>query len=155
MDTKINSNKNDNIDGFVIEPLKQFVDERGKVMHMLKSTSPLYKRFGEIYFSAINSGAIKAWKVHYKMTQLFAIPVGKVRLVVYDDRKDSPTRNNLKILEIGEDNYCLVRIPPLVWYGFLGISKGQSLMANFADLPHDSKEQEDASIDDPRIPYKW
>ena len=39
------------IDGVIVTPLKQFFDERGKVMHMLHEEAPHFKRFGEIYFS--------------------------------------------------------------------------------------------------------
>ena len=39
------------IDGVSIVPLRQIVDERGKIMHMMKSTDPHFIKFGEIYFS--------------------------------------------------------------------------------------------------------
>lgn len=155
MGTKIDINTDKDISGVVIEPLRQFADDRGNVMHMLKSTSPFYKGFGEIYFSAINNGAIKAWKLHHNITQHLAVPVGKIRMVIYDDRKDSSTHSNVKILEVGEDNYCLVKIPPLLWYGFQGLSNGPALIANCTDLPHDPKEQEGADKNDPRFPYRW
>ena len=67
------------ISGVQMLPLKQIIDDRGKVMHMLRADSPLFKRFGEIYFSMINPGTIKAWKRHQKMTQHIAVPVGKIR----------------------------------------------------------------------------
>ena len=34
------------IDGVIVKPLKQFPDERGKVMHMLKATDELFEKFG-------------------------------------------------------------------------------------------------------------
>ena len=37
------------IEGVKITPLKQFFDERGKVMHMMRNNSPEFKKFGEIY----------------------------------------------------------------------------------------------------------
>jgi len=39
------------IHGVKIIPLRQVVDERGKIMHMLKATDPHFIKFGEIYFS--------------------------------------------------------------------------------------------------------
>ena len=39
------------IEGVKIPPLKQIIDERGKVMHMLRNDSPNFEKFGEIYFS--------------------------------------------------------------------------------------------------------
>ena len=143
------------IEGVVIQELKQIIDERGKVMHMLRSDSPLFTNFGEIYFSVVNFGAVKAWKQHLKMTQHFAVPVGSIRLVIYDDRKDSASCGNLEVIEIGEDNFSLVRIPPLVWYGFKGISSVPALITNCTDLPHDSDEVDRLDVLDIRIPYDW
>jgi dTDP-4-dehydrorhamnose 3,5-epimerase len=36
------------IDGIKIVPLRQIVDERGKIMHMLKATDQLFVRCGDI-----------------------------------------------------------------------------------------------------------
>jgi dTDP-4-dehydrorhamnose 3,5-epimerase len=143
------------IQGVVIQKLRQIADNRGKVMHMLRADSPLFTEFGEIYFSLINRGAIKAWKRHLRMTQHFAVPIGSIRLVIYDDRKDFGSFNQLEIMGLGEDNYSLVRIPPLVWYGFKGISTSQSLVANCTDLVHDPAEVERLEPFDKRIPYDW
>ena len=52
------------IDGVKIVPLRQIVDERGKIMHMLKATDPHFIGFGEIYFSCAWPGTIKAWHIH-------------------------------------------------------------------------------------------
>lgn len=139
----------------VTQPLRQFVDLRGKVQHMMSLESPLFERFGEIYFSTVNFGAVKAWKKHFRMTQHFAVPVGKIRLVIYDDRPDSPTRGRLETFEVGEENYTLIRIPPLVWYGIKGLSEWPSLIANCANMPHDPDEQEGADSKDSRVPYQW
>ena len=35
------------IDGVTITPLSQIIDERGKVMHMLREDSSIFKRFGD------------------------------------------------------------------------------------------------------------
>src|SRR5690349_19661138 len=56
------------IPGVVVSPLKQIPDERGMVMHMLKRTDAPFAGFGEIYFSIVNPGAVKAWKKHLQMT---------------------------------------------------------------------------------------
>lgn len=143
------------IKGLIIQELKQIVDERGKVMHMLRADSPLFTKFGEIYFSVVNPSAVKAWKRHLKMTQHFAIPVGKIRLVIYDERENSESFRKIEVLEMGEDNYSIVRIPPLVWYGFKGISQVSALIANCTDAPHDPGEVETLDAFDGRIPYNW
>ena len=143
------------IKGVVVEKLKVIGDERGKVMHMLRSDSPHFSRFGELYFSTVNSGVVKAWKKHLKMTQNFAVPVGLIKLVIYDGREESPTKGEILDLEIGEKNYCLVKIPPLLWYGFKGIAPVASVIANCADIPHDPEEIKRALPTEASIPYAW
>lgn len=143
------------IEGVVVAPLRRIVDERGSVMHMLRADSALFSRFGEVYFSSVLPGAVKAWKRHKLMTQHFAVPVGTIRLVLQDDRGDSATSGVLQVLEIGEENYSLVIIPPLVWYGFQCISSIPALIANLTDLPHDPDEIERLGQSDSRIPYQW
>ena len=143
------------IEGVVIQKLKQIIDERGKVMHMLRVDSPLFVGFGEIYFSVINSGAIKAWKKHLKMTQHIAVLMGNIRLVIYDDRQDSTSYGGLDVINIGEENYSLVRIPKLVWYGFMGSSPIPAIIANCTDLPHNPAEVERLDPFDERVPHHW
>lgn len=143
------------IAGVVIHPLRQIRDERGAVLHMLRADAPHFEGFGEIYFSQVLPGAIKAWKRHREMIQNFAVPVGRIKLVIYDDRPDSPTRGKLQELIVGSDHYGLVRIPPGVWYGFQGIAEGPSTLANCATLAHDPLESERLDAHAETIPYRW
>ena len=143
------------IEGVVIQELKQFVDERGRVMHMLRVDNPLFQKFGEIYFSEVLPGAVKAWKKHKLMTQLFAVPVGMIRLVIYDDRDSSRSNGDLEIFDVGRNNYKLVKVPPRLWYGFKCISDYPTLLTNCADLTHNPDESESKNPDDRNIPYQW
>jgi dTDP-4-dehydrorhamnose 3,5-epimerase len=124
-------------------------------MHMLRQDTPGFSGFGEIYFSTINKGAVKAWHRHKLMTQNYAVPFGSIYLVLYDDRYDSPTRGRLQELSTGEDNYCLVTIPPMIWYGFTSENSPFSLVANCASLPHNPEEVERLEPESPKIPFHW
>jgi dTDP-4-dehydrorhamnose 3,5-epimerase len=90
------------------------------------------------------------------MTQHLTVPSGSVRFVIHDDRPDSPTQGHTDIIEIGdEDNYCLLKIPPMLWYGFKGVAAIPSLIANCADMAHSPEECERAEMLDNCIPYSW
>ena len=143
------------IEGVVVTPLRQILDERGKVMHMLRTDSPAFRGFGEVYFSCVYPGAIKAWHIHRLMTLNYAVPAGRIKLVLYDSREASPTKGQLQELFLGPDNYCLVTIPPLVWNGFKGVGTETSIVANCASIPYDPQEIERLSPFDPSIPYDW
>lgn len=143
------------IHGVVVTPLRQIHDERGKVMHMLRADSPGFRQFGEIYFSCVYPGAVKAWHIHKVMILNYAVPYGRIKFVLYDDRPGSPTHGELQELFIGPDNYCLVTVPPMVWNGFKGIGSEMAIVANCASIPHDSSEIERKPAFDSSIPYDW
>jgi len=143
------------IAGVKVTPLKQILDERGKIMHMLRCDAESFLGFGEIYFSCIHPGAIKGWHIHEKMTLNYAVPHGNIKFVLYDDRIDSPTRGEIQEIFLGPDNYCLVTVPPMVWNGFKGIGSDMAVVANCSSIPHDSGEIDRLDPFDPSIPYDW
>ena len=139
----------------LIVPLKIINDERGKIMHMLRCDDPHFKKFGEIYFSVAFPGAIKGWHVHKKMTLNYAVVEGTIKLVLYDDRKDSPTKGELMELSVGEDNYVLVQVPPGVINGFKGLGTKSAIVANCATEPHSPDEIIRIDPFSKEIPYNW
>ena len=143
------------IEGVRVVPLRQIPDERGKVMHMLRADDPHFERFGEIYFSTVYTGVVKGWHLHSRMTINYAVPVGSIKLVLFDDREGSPTRGQLQELFVGESNYSLVTVPPHIWNGFKGIGHPYSVVANCATIPHDPTEITRLDPFSPKIPYDW
>ena len=77
------------IEGVKITKLKILRDHRGSILTMLRSDSKVYESFGEIYFSTIFYNSIKAWHFHKKAVLNYACIKGKVKLILYDDRKNS------------------------------------------------------------------
>lgn len=142
--------------GVSLHERAQIVDQRGAVLHMLRRDSDIFTEFGEIYFSEVPPGIVKAWKRHREMTQHIVVPVGRIRIVLYDDRSQSPSQGKSDIHEMGRpDRFLLLRIPPGIWYGFQGISTGLSLIANCTDIPHDPQEVDRLPEDTESIPYRW
>jgi dTDP-4-dehydrorhamnose 3,5-epimerase len=141
--------------GVEIRPLTVLADERGAVLHMLRADAPHFLQFGEIYFSLVKPGFVKAWHRHHDMVLNYAVPHGRVRLVVYDDREGSPTHGAVMEIEAGEGDYRLITIPPGTWSGFAALGGAPALVANCATLPHDPGEIDRRAADDPAIPYVW
>ena len=143
------------INGVKVVPLKQIPDERGKIMHMLKETDPHFIRFGEIYFSCAWPGVIKGWHIHQRMTVNNTVIVGRAKLVLYDGRDGSSTKGELMELFIGEDNYCLVQIPPGITNGYKAYGDKLVIMANCATEAHDPQEIIYIDPFQNDIPYDW
>lgn len=143
------------IHGVVITPLQQIADERGKVMHMLKATDAHFQEFGEIYFSCVFPEAVKAWHYHDNMVLNYAVPFGRIKFVLFDDRPESPTRGEVQELFLGEENYWLVTVPKRVWNGFKGVGTQMAIVANCANIPHDPGEIHRRDPQDEYFPYSW
>jgi dTDP-4-dehydrorhamnose 3,5-epimerase len=143
------------IEGVRIVPLRKIPDERGVIMHMLRADTPHFEQFGEIYFSGVYPGVVKAWHLHSRMTINYAVPLGVIKLVLFDDRADSRTRGGLIELFVGDTNYCLVTVPPGVWNGFKGVGTSMALVANCATIPHDPAEITRLDPFSNDIPYDW
>ena len=143
------------IDGVKVIPLRQIPDERGTVYHMLKCTDPHFIQFGEIYFSSVYPGVVKGWHKHREMTLNYACIYGRIKLVLYDERENSPTKGTLLEIFLGPENYALVIIPPEVWNGFKGISKPYAIVANCCTHPHDPSRSTRLDPFQNHIPYNW
>lgn len=143
------------INDIKITPLKIISDNRGKVMHMLRIDSPIFKSFGEIYFSTIFKNSIKAWHLHRDSTLNYVCVKGKVKLVLFDDRKNSSSKGNFQELILSPKNYFLVTIPPNIWNGFKGIDEEESIIANCLDLPHNEKMMIRKDSNDKYFKYNW
>ena len=138
-----------------IIPLKKICDERGKIMHMLRCDDPHFEKFGEIYFSTAYPGVIKGWHLHKEMTLNYAVIEGMIKLVLYDGRDNSPTKGEIQEIFTGEDNYCLIRIPPGIANGYKTIGVKPAIVANCATLPHTPDEMTRIDPLGNDIPYDW
>ena len=143
------------IDGVKIIPLRQIPDERGKIMHMLRSNDSHFEKFGEIYFSVAYPGVIKGWHLHTKQVQFYAVISGMIKLVLFDERQDSKTKGELMEIFTGEDNYQLIRIPVGVINGYKTIGEKSAIVANCATEPHNPDEMVRYDPLKSHIKYDW
>lgn len=143
------------IEGVIIKPLKQIPDERGKIMHMLRADDAEFEKFGEIYFSMVYPGVVKGWHLHKSMTLNYAVISGMIKLVLCDQRENSPTKGIVQEIFLGEDNYCLVKVPKGIINGFKGIGPKPAIVANCATEPHNPDEISRIDPFSKDIPYNW
>jgi dTDP-4-dehydrorhamnose 3,5-epimerase len=145
------------LDDILIRPLKRIATEGGDVMHALKKSDDGYKNFGEVYFSWVEQGAIKAWKCHQRMTLNLVVPVGEVHFVFHYkaslvEQNNRPNRE-FRCEKLGNGNYSRITVPPGIWFGFKGLASGSSLLMNVADMEHDPDEMLRKPVSG--FPYNW
>jgi len=145
----------DNIQGVKIIPLKKIPDERGAIMHGVRSDNIL-NDFGEVYFKKLYKDVINGWHVHKTLILNYICIQGMVKLVLYDTRKESSTYKQIQEIFIGEDNYCLVHIPEGIANAMKGLTAPYSIICNVASEPHNPNIKYlriDPNSDE--IPYNW
>jgi len=143
------------IEGVKILPLKRIPDERGTILHGVRRDNML-NPFGEVYFKKLYLGVVNGWHVHETLILNYICVLGMIKLVLYDMREDSPTRGEIQEIFYGDDNYCLVHIPPGIANGSKGMTDPFALMVNVASEPHDPAIKY-LRIDPHtgEIPYDW
>jgi dTDP-4-dehydrorhamnose 3,5-epimerase len=145
------------IDGVSTQELRLIPDERGRLMEILRSDWPVFKKFGQVYMTTNYPGVVKAWHYHKKQTDMVACVKGMVKLVLFDGREGSPTHREVNEFFIGEHNPTLVVIPPGVYHGWKCISESESVVINCPDelFDYEHPDEHRAPYDDPNIPYDW
>jgi dTDP-4-dehydrorhamnose 3,5-epimerase len=128
------------LEGMIKTPLKILEAETGSVLHALKKREPGFKEFGEVYFSTVKQFNVKAWKLHKRMTLNFIVPSGEVLFAFQDVREKSSTKNKTFKIVLSQKPYFRLTVPPGIWFGFKGLSKGLNLVCNVADIAHDPEE---------------
>ena len=138
-----------NLDDILVTPLKRIPTVGGDVLHALKASESGFNGFGEIYFSWVKQGFVKAWKCHQHMTLNLIVPLGEVSFVFHLING----KNSFRTENISKERYVRLTVPPGIWFGFQGKVSGSSLVMNVADMEHDSDEVERKSVS--AFDYEW
>ncbi|MFM0649274.1 dTDP-4-dehydrorhamnose 3,5-epimerase [Paraburkholderia bryophila] len=131
--------------GILFTPLKRIVTAGGDVLHGMKATDHGFAGFGEAYFSMVEKGAIKGWKLHRTMTLNFVVPCGEVQVRVYDEA--SNTSRDFRLGPSTAETYGRLTISPGLWVAFGGLGEDTNLLLNLASIPHDPSESERRDIE--------
>ena len=145
------------IDGVVLTPLKLLPNERGRLMEVQRRDDSAFPGFGQVYVTQSFAGVIKAWYRHRVQIDQIAAITGLIKLVLYDDRSDSPTRGELMEVMLGDLVPRLVLIPPGIWHGFRAVGETSAFLLHLNSEPHnpDAVDEERLDPGDPYIPYQW
>ena len=128
------------LEGMIKTDLNIIPTKAGSVMHGIRKNDSGFVDFGEVYFSTVKQGTVKAWKQHKKMTLNLIVPVGKVQFYFLDVREQSNTFNETFKIVLSQKPYFRLTVPPGIWFGFKGLTEGLNLICNVADIIHNPHE---------------
>lgn len=129
------------IEGVSLHPLKHISVPNGDVFHALKCTDEGYSGFGEAYFTQIESGKVKGWRRHNRITLNLVVVYGKVKFVIYDDREGSVTKGQFEeVILSPNENYQRLTVAPGLWMAFCGGDESTSMLMDIIPEPHNPSE---------------
>jgi dTDP-4-dehydrorhamnose 3,5-epimerase len=132
------------IEGVLERRLQIHVDGRGDVVELWSLPWVDHDGFAvpqHVYQSATDQGVIKAWHLHARHTDQFAVTRGKMQIVCVDVREDSPTYGQVNSFIVGIERPSLIMIPPGVLHGWKALSGPETIVVNLQTEPYDPDDE--------------
>ncbi|HTO11938.1 MAG TPA: dTDP-4-dehydrorhamnose 3,5-epimerase family protein [Candidatus Binatia bacterium] len=146
------------IEGVALVPLARHTDDGGSLTELVRLTDGQAAGLGgfavrQVNFSELAPGAIKAFHLHVRQTDVWYVPPGdRMLIVLLDVRQDSATEGARMRFVLGDGASRLLRIPPGVAHGVRNVGPGPGRIVYLTDV-HFSAEP--SSCDEGRLPWDF
>lgn len=146
------------IAGVKVRPAVTHPDERGELCEVF---NPAWGFHDEplvyVYQVGIRPHKIKGWVVHREQDDRLFISLGTVKIVLYDDRADSPTHGMINEIFLGERNRALITIPAGVFHAIQNVGDVDAVFINLPTRPfnHAKPDKLRLPLDTDQIPYRF
>ncbi|HWZ33064.1 MAG TPA: hypothetical protein VNX18_17100 [Bryobacteraceae bacterium] len=134
------------------------LDERGSLCEIF---NPAWSFDDEplayVYQASILPGYVKGWVLHYEQCDRLFFAHGRLRLILFDGRKDSPSFGSINTFEGGELNRILIKIPEAVYHAVQNIGTTEAFYYNLPTKAycHENPDKHRLPLDNDIIPYKF
>lgn len=145
------------IDGVNIRKLNTIADERGSVCEMYDLRWGFHNEpLVYVYNVSIRPHQFKGWVCHKYQDDRSFFEFGEIKIVLYDDRTNSPTYKQLNEFVFGTNNRALVSIPAGVWHLFANIGNIDAVFVNMPTKPynHEDPDKYRLPLINELIPYR-
>lgn len=146
------------IAGVAIKEIRSVCKTNGYVTEIYRTDWGIDERAVDQVFQVVmNPGAVEAWHMHGSTTDRFFAATGRVAVVLYDARPESPTRGMVNELRIGVERPTLVSVPPGIWHGVQNIGAVPAVLINLVDQAYiyEAPDHWGLPADTDQIPYRF
>lgn len=146
------------IEGVQIVPLRRFNDDGGAITELGRLAQGMHGQLAgfevkQVNYSEVEPGAIKAYHMHHRQTDVWYVPpCDKLLLVLHDVRKGSRTEGATMRFVLGDGNSALVRIPPGVAHGTRNLAPQTGRILYMVDVQF---SVEPGQCDEGRLPWDY
>ena len=125
------------IEGVVVERPPRHVDHRGSVFEAVKHGHPFWSEpIVHAEWVVVSPGMIKGWGMHTESDDRYVAGSGRLRVVLYDGRTDSPSYEQFAQFHFGEQSPGWLRIPRGVWHASQNYGDTDAVFLNYPTEPH-------------------
>ncbi len=118
------------MEGVVLKELKIYEDERGWLGEIIRYDETDFRPVMS-YISLTKPGQVRGPHEHREQTDYFCF-VGKFRVYLWDNRKNSSTYGKYMKIDINDKPYIVI-IPPGVVHGYKNIGNNNGYVINLPD----------------------
>ena len=146
------------IDGVEIVNLTRHADDGGSITELVRLDGGQPQALAgftvrQINFSEVEPGAIKAFHLHARQTDVWYVPPSdRLLVVLVDVRAGSRTEGVTQRLMLGAGASRLLRIPPGVAHGMRNIGTATARLIYFVDLHFAT---DGVTCDEGRLPWDY
>jgi dTDP-4-dehydrorhamnose 3,5-epimerase len=144
------------IDGVVVQEVRHVPTSYGYLTEMYREDWATDDGgVGQVFQSVIGPGGISAWHVHSSATDRLFVTHGRMLIVLYDIRPDSPTNGLVNEFRLGTVRPGLVVVPPHVWHGVKNVGWEPSTLVNVVSEAYAYTDPDHYAVppESPHIPY--
>ena len=146
------------IDGVRIRPATTLHDDRGTLCEILNPAWQLHEApIVYVYQFTIRPGKVKGWHQHHLHDDRIFLSQGTVKVVLYDDRPDSPTYRMLNEIVRHEHQRTIMIIPAFIFHAHQNIGGTDALLVSMPTraYQHDDPDVFRLPLETDAIPYRF
>jgi dTDP-4-dehydrorhamnose 3,5-epimerase len=146
------------IDGVVMRDVRNVLKSNGLLTEIFRRDwFDDEVRVDQVFQVIVESHGVSAWHAHEQAVDRLFVTEGRMRIVLYDAREDSPTFGLVNDLIVGLHRPALVIVPPKVWHGVQNLLDRPSALLNLPDRAYryDAPDHWRVPSDTDRIPYRF
>jgi len=105
----------------------------------------------------LRAHAVSAWHMHEQQVDRIFVTDGTIRVVLFDDREDSPSRGLVDVFNLGRMDPAIVSIPSGVWHGLQNLEASTSSFLNYFNRRYRYEDPDEWRLpaDTTAIPYRF
>jgi dTDP-4-dehydrorhamnose 3,5-epimerase len=147
------------LDGVLLHMLGPLqADHRGSLLEVIDTRHPFWREpIVWAYRVTLRPGRIKGWGMHRLQADRYFVTAGRLRVVLYDGRTDSPTYQRFAEFQFTDETPGLLLIPPGVWHANQNTGDRDAVLVNFPTRAFDPDTPDKYRIDvtSGEIPFDW